>query len=263
MGPGDGGEDGDLAGVLARHGFVAAEEEAAELRDAAGGETGLLASLVRRRLAGEPLAWIVGGAPFCGARVAVLPGCYVPRWQSEPLARRAAARLGPGGTAVDVCTGTGALALALMAACPGARVVGTDLDHRAVACARANGVEAYHGDLFGPVPPELHGAVDVVVGVVPYVPSPALALLPRDTLVFESPLAYDGGPDGADVLRRVVAGAPVLVRPGGALLLETGAGQAAALAPDLARHGWTDVVVHGDEDGDERFLEARFTSRGA
>jgi len=249
-------EDEELADVLARHGFVAAGEEAAELRRAADGDDDALGALVRRRLTGEPLAWIVGSAPFCGLSVAVDPGLYVPRWQSEPLARRAAARLGPGGAAVDVGTGTGAVALALAAACPGARVVGTDVDERAVACARSNGVEAYAGDLLDPVPAELRGALDVIVGVVPYVPTGALALLPSDTLVFESPLAYDGGPDGTDVLRRVVAAAPGVLRPGGALVLEVGADQAALLAPLLAGSGFAAVSVHRDEDGDERAVEA-------
>ncbi len=87
---------------------------------------------------------------------------------------------------------------------PGARVVASDLDERAVACATKNGVEVYVGDLFAPLPRTLEGGVDVVVGVVPYVPTPALPFLQRDTFAFESPLAYDGGRDGTEVLRRVL-----------------------------------------------------------
>jgi len=143
-----------------------------------------------------------------------------------------------------------------MARRPGARVLATDVDERAIACANANGVDARRGDLFAPLPDDLRGRVDVVVGVVPYVPTPELGLLQRDTLTFESPLAYDGGEDGADLLRRVVAEAPAFLAPGGALLLELGARQPEALADDLARLGYAGVEVLVDEDGDVRGIEA-------
>ena len=129
----------------------------------------------------------------------------MPRWHTEALARRAAERLPIEGAAIELCTGTGAIAAVLHAARPAARVVATDLSERSVVCARANGVEAYQGDLFAPVPAELRGRVDVVAGVVPYVPTPGLSLLQRDTFAFESELSYDGGEDGTDVLRRVAA----------------------------------------------------------
>ena len=170
-------------------GFVAAGEEARELVASAGGDGALLDELVGRRLTGEPLAWITGSVRFCGVEVRVDPGVYVPRWHSEPLARRAVERLPADGTAIDLGTGSGAIAKTLHANRPGARVAGSDIDERAVACATANGVEAYLGDLFAPVPPLLKGRVDVVVGVVPYVPTSALPLLQRDTFTFESPLS--------------------------------------------------------------------------
>jgi release factor glutamine methyltransferase len=143
-----------------------------------------------------------------------------------------------------------------MAARPGARVIGCDVDERAVACARANGVEALAGDLFDPLPRELEGAVDVVAGVVPYVPTPELRLLHRDTLAFESPRAYDGGEDGLAFLRRAVAGSPRWLRRGGALLLELGGDEAGALREPLAAAGFATVAVLRDEDGDVRGVEA-------
>lgn len=245
-----------LAARLAAAGCVAADEEAGELLDAAGGDERLLAALARRRLAGEPLAWVTGRTTFCGLTVRVAPGVYVPRWQTEPLARRAAARLPAGGVGVDVCTGAGALAMVLGAVRPGATVVATDADPRAVDCAVANGVDARQGDLLSPLPRDLAGRVDVVVGVVPYVPTGALGLLPHDTMTFESPLAYDGGPDGAAVLRRAVVGAARVLRPGGGLLLELGGDQADLLAPDLRRSGYDLVEVLRDGDGDVRGVEA-------
>jgi release factor glutamine methyltransferase len=249
-----------LSAVLSGAGFVAADEEARELLACAGADADLLDSLLQRRLTGEPLAWIAGSVRFCGVEVRIDPGVYVPRWHTEPLARRAGERLPAGGIAVDLCTGSGAIAKALAVNAPGARVVASDIDERAVACAIANGVEAYHGDLFAPLPPALAGCVDVVVAVVPYVPAPALPLLQRDTFTFESPLHYDGGGDGTDILRRVLAESPRFLRAGGAVLLELGGDQAAGLEGDLDRIGYVDVSVLADEEGDVRGIEATLTS---
>ena len=246
----------DLAALLARAGCVAAEEEAAELARSADGDAALLASLVQRRLTGEPLAWVTGRTDFGDLCVRVDPGVYVPRWQSLPLARRAAARLPDAGTAIDLCTGSGAIAATLRAARPAARVVATDCDPRAVACARTNGVEAYRGDLFTGLPDAVRGETDVVVAVVPYVPTAALDVLPRDTLRFEDASLYDGGPDGTDLLRRVVHEAPRFLRAGGALLLELGGDEATLLHPVLHGLGYRSVRTWADEDGDVRGLEA-------
>ena len=248
-----------LTAILSGAGFIAAEEETAELLQCAAGDAEVLDALVARRLTGEPLAWITGRTSFCNLEIRVDPGVYVPRWHSEALARRAAERLPANGTAIDLCTGSGAIARTLMSRRPGARVVGSDIDPRAVACAMANGVEAYLGDLFGPLPHTLEGGVDAVVGVVPYVPTPDLPLLQRDTFAFESRLAYDGGQDGTDILRRVLADALRFLRQGGALLLELGATQDRTLRPALARLGYTDVSVLHDEEGDVRGIEATLT----
>jgi release factor glutamine methyltransferase len=245
-----------LTALLARAGFVAADEEAGELLARAAGDRPLLDALVKRRLTGEPLAWITGSVSFCGLDIRVDPGVYVPRWQSEQLARRAAERLPADGVAIDLCTGTGAIARTLMAHRPGARVVASDVDERAVACAAANGVEVYRGDLLAPLPGALEGRVDVVVGVVPYVPTPELGLLQRDTFTFETALSYDGGDDGTEILRRVLTEAPRLLRRGGAVLLELGGEQPDALAGDLALLGYVDAAVLVDEDGDVRGIEA-------
>jgi len=245
-----------LADRLAAAGFLSAREEAEELEVRAGGDDRLLEALVERRLTGEPLAWIVGTAAFCGLRVRVDPGVYVPRPHTEQIALRAAERLPADGTAVDVCTGSGAVAAVLAARRPGATVIATDVDARAVACARSNGVDARVGDLFAPLPAGLAGRVDVVTAVVPYVPTAALPALQRDTFAHESALAYDGGPDGTTVLRRTVAGSAAVLRPGGAMLLELGGDQPGLLAPDLDRLGFGGVSVVADEDGDLRGIEA-------
>ena len=245
-----------LATLLANAGFVAAAEEAGELLARAATMTYFSP---RSSSAASPVNRSPGssGASRSAAwSVRVEPGVYVPRRQSEPLARRAVERLPGDGVAIDLCTGSGAIAKLLMAERPGARVVASDVDTRAVACAAANGVEAYRGDLFAALPRELEGRVDVVVGVVPYVPTPELPLLQRDTLTFESPLAYDGGDDGTEILRRVLVDGRRWLRRGGTLLLELGGGQAGALRADLARLGYAGVTVLVDDEEDVRGIEA-------
>ncbi|MDQ6783318.1 MAG: HemK family protein methyltransferase [Actinomycetota bacterium] len=245
-----------LARLLACSGFVAAEDEAEELLAGAAGNVGLLETNVERRLTGEPLAWITGGVTFCGLEIRVDPGVYVPRRQTEPLARRAVELLPATGTAIDLCTGSGAIAKTLTAARPDARVVGSDIEERAAACAAANGVEVYRGDLFAPLPGTLQGHVDVIVGVVPYVPTHALALLQRDTLAFETTSSYEGGDEGTEILRRVLTDSRGFLCSGGQLLLELGGEQADALADDLIRFGYLDVDVIVDDEGDARGIEA-------
>jgi release factor glutamine methyltransferase len=242
--------------LLAREGFIAAEEEARELLDYAGDDPEILDAAVRRRLTGEPLAWITGKVTFCGVSVRIDPNVYVPRWLSEPLARRAVERLPEDGVAIDLCTGSGAIATVLSAHRPRARVTASEIDGRAVACALANGVDVYQGDLFAPLPAELMSRTDVVVGVVPYVPTPELPLLQRDTFTFETALSYDGGPDGTDILRRVLDDSRQFLRRGGVVLLELGGDQAELLNDDLGRLGYVVRDILTDEDGDVRAIEA-------
>jgi release factor glutamine methyltransferase len=244
------------AAELAAAGVVAAEEEATELVVAAAG-AGDLPRLVERRRRGEPLAWLTGRTRFCGTDLVCHPGVYVPRWQSEPLARRAARLLHPRGTAVDVATGAGAVAAVLARRRPGARVLATEIDHAAAANAAANGVRVVVGDMVTPLGAALDGAVDVLTAILPYVPTPALRLLPRDDLAWEPERAYDGGPDGCDLVRRLLPGAARLLRPGGTLLVEIGADQPEAVAGDLDRHHLEPRGVLRDADGDVRGLEAR------
>jgi release factor glutamine methyltransferase len=242
--------------ALEAAGCVAADDEAVELLAAAQGPDELR-RMVDRRRAGEPLPWITGTTSFCGLTVRVDPGVYVPRWQSEPLARRAADLLPDDGAAVDLCTGSGAIALVLRAAHPTSRVIATELDPGAVACARRNGVDVLEGSLDGPLPAALAGSVDVLVGVLPYVPEEALHLLPRDVRAFEPGLALDGGPGGLTLVAEVVARSPRWVRPGGWLLLEVGSDQVATTDALLAAAGYVGIEVVEDGDGDPRGVAAR------
>jgi release factor glutamine methyltransferase len=238
--------------ALAAAGCIAPAEEADELIAAAGGELGVLEELLARRCTGEPLAWLTGSTRFCGIDLHVAPGVYVPRWQTEPLARRAAALLPPGGIGVDLCTGAGAIAATMLVAVPTARVLGTELDGAAARTARRNGVEVFEGDLDAPLPAELEGRVDVLTAVVPYVPGDQLGLLPRDVRDYEPRLALDGGGDGTDVLARTVRRGPRWLRPGGWLLLELGGEQAEPIGELLREVGFGDPEVLVDEECDPR-----------
>lgn len=235
---------------------MAAEEEAAQLR-AATADPEVLETLVRRRTAGEPLAWLVGGVDFCGLRVRVDPGVYVPRWQTQALAERAASLLPAEGLAVDVCTGAGAIAAVLQARRPASTVLATDIDPTAVACARANGVEALLGDLDGPLPRALQGAVDVLTAVVPYVPTDEMVFLPRDVVAFEPRRALDGGSGGVQVLSALVERSASWLRPGGWLLVEIGGRQALAVTAAMEAAGFAEITVLRDEEGDDRAIVGR------
>lgn len=248
-----------VADRLTAAGCVAAAEEAGELT-AAAPDAGTLEMWIRRRERGEPLAWIVGTTQFCGRALRVDRGVYVPRPQSEGLARRAAALLpGRGGRAADLCTGTGAIAAHLMAEVPAATVVGIDVDERAALCARRNGVATVIADLGEPLRDD---RFDVVTAVAPYVPTDALGLLPADVQRYEPRLALDGGDDGLALVRRIVVTAARVLRRGGWLLTEVGAEQDQALTAALAASGFSSVTPWFDEEGDLRGVAAQSTGSG-
>lgn len=229
--------------ALKHAGCVAPGEEADELMRAAAGDPEVLDELVARRAGGEPLAWLTGSVIFCDIDLFVSPGVYVPRWQTEPLARRAVSLLPPAGVAVDLCTGAGAIAAVLAAAVPTAQVCATEVDRIAVRCARRNGVEVFEGFLEDPLPRELASRVDVLTAVVPYVPTDALRLLPRDVRAFEPTLALDGGVDGTDLLVEVARRSTRWQIPGGWLLLELGGEQAGPMGQRALHPGDADCVL--------------------
>jgi release factor glutamine methyltransferase len=246
-----------VVAALAEGGCVAPAEEADALFLASSEGVGPIEDLVARRLGGEPLAWITGSVVFCGIRVHVDPGVFVPRPQTEAMARRAATLLPAAGIAVDMCTGSGAVAAVLASSHPEATLVATDIDPAAVACARRNGVRALVGNLDEPLPPTLRGRVDVMTAVVPYVPTEELPFLPRDVLGHEPRTALDGGPLGTAVLVRAAEAAARWLGPGGSVLLELGGDQAGEVANALAGVGLSETRVHRDEDGQDRAIEAQ------
>jgi release factor glutamine methyltransferase len=231
-------------------GCVFAEEEAALLADAAGSAIELDA-LAARRAAGEPLEQLLGWVEFCGLRLAVAPGVFVPRQRTALLVREVVALVRPGSVVVDLGCGVGAIAAAVLAAVPGVEVYAVDIDPAAVACAARNlpPERVLEGDLYDALPAALRGEVDVVVANAPYVPSDAIALMPREARDHEHRVALDGGPDGLAVQRRVIAGAPAWLRPSGHVLVETGRSQLEGTGAALRGAGFEVVVASDDETG--------------
>jgi release factor glutamine methyltransferase len=242
-------------------GCVFAEDEA-RLLIAAARTPGDLEAMVQRRAGGLPLEQVLGWAEFCGLRIAVDPGVFVPRRRTEFLvqravavARQAAAQLPPGQAqelvVVDLCCGSGAVGAALAAALHPAELHAADVDPAAVACARRNlaaaGGHVYQGDLYAPLPAALRGRVGLLAANVPYIPTGEIGLLPAEARLHEPAAALDGGADGLEVLRRVAAGAPRWLAPGGHLLTETSERQAGAAAAAFAGYGLEPHVASSGE----------------
>jgi release factor glutamine methyltransferase len=255
-------EPHDMAHAVRRlvaAGCTAAEEEAAEFV-AAAPDRATLDDWLRRREEGEPPAWIVGGVDFCGLRLRIEPGVYVPRPQTEELARRAGALLPPEGWALDLCAGAGGISAFLQATSPRSTVLASERDPLAARCALLNGVRTVVGDLAAPV--RSVARFDVVTAVAPYVPTDELRFLPADVQRYEPRSALDGGADGLEVVRRVVADAARVLRDGGWLLLEIGGEQDTALVPELRSTGFGEVTTWWDEEGDLRGVAARRCGAG-
>jgi release factor glutamine methyltransferase len=227
-------------------GCVFAEDEA-ELLIAAAPTASDLARLVEQRVTGLPLEQVLGWAEFCGLRMAIDPGVFVPRRRSEFLVRQAAGIAQPGAVVVDMCCGSGAIGAALAAVRP-IELHAVDIDAAAVQCARRNvDGHVYQGDLYEALPATLKGRVDVLVANAPYVPTDELDFMPPEARLYEPQVALDGGADGLDIQRRVVAGALFWIAPAGTLLIETSDRQAAQTADTMARAGLRPRVISSDE----------------
>lgn len=240
----------DVVTRLRAAGCVFAEDEARLLTEAAPSRAELEA-MVDRRVAGLPLEHVLGFAEFRGLRVAVDPGVFVPRQRTAYLVELAVPYVAPGAVVVDLCCGSGALGAAVADVVPDALVYAADLDPAAVACARRNlpADRVFEGDLYAALPGELRGRVDVLVVNAPYVPTGAIALMPPEARDHEPLVALDGGADGLDVQRRVAAGAPEWLAPGGALLLETSDRQAPTTLAAFERAGLSARVERDEEVG--------------
>lgn len=207
--------------------------------------------LLARREAGEPLAYLIGQAPFKGLTLKITPGAFIPRETSEFMAEQAIRRLRARATPVhlDVATGIGPVALAVAHALPKARVIGVDVSAKPLELARRNAsilglrnVRFLRGDLFAPVPRTLARSVDVVTIHPPYVPRREMRDLPDEIVQFEPRESLtDESPTGLRLVTRVASEAPRWLGRGGWLLVEVSPDRSREVASVLRHAGFRDV----------------------
>lgn len=214
----------DLTEQLRASGSVFAEDEARVLSEEASSPAELEA-MVQRRISGEPIQQIVGWAEFCGLKIRVAPGVFLPRHRSEYMVEKAIGSGHRGMRVLDICCGTGAIGVATAVGLGGVDLHATDIDPEAARCASLNVGEirgrVYQGDLFDPLPVSLRGSFDLILANAPYVPSGELHLMPREARLHELQATLDGGGDGLDIQRRLIAEAVDWLAPDGRILVET------------------------------------------
>lgn len=223
-------------------------------------------SLALRRAKGEPLQYVLGSVAFRYLTLSVGPGAFIPRPETEIVAGRAIELLREAateedGVAIDLCAGSGAIALALAHECPRARVFGTEISTPALAWAQRNAgsskVSFLAGSLFEPLPTSLKGTVDVVVSNPPYIAYDEADALPPEVIDHEPHEALFAGGDGLDVIRSIATEAPSWLRAGGALVLEIGESQGPAVREILERADYREIAISPDLAGKDRIVEGR------
>lgn len=230
-----------------------------------GAELAKLRDLVRRRRSYEPIAYLRGEREFYGLKFRVDKRVLVPRPDTETLVDAALARsahVSMSMRQLDLCTGSGCVAIAMARQRPTAQVFASDISPDALAVARDNALRlgAYNvafaeGDLFAPFAGK---RFDVITANPPYIPSPEIATLQPDVRDHEPRLALDGGEDGLAIVRRIVSEAPEHLVAGGLLAIEIGAGEAPATVALFEARGFTDVRMHRDIARIERVVSGVF-----
>ncbi|MDI1259898.1 peptide chain release factor N(5)-glutamine methyltransferase [Aquabacterium sp.] len=235
----------------------------------------MLDELSAQRISGTPLAHLTERQHFMGLEMLAGPQALIPRRETELLAHAALNKLRQLAAAqgdrpalvIDVCTGSGNLALALAHGVPGAQVFGADLSEEAVSLAQRNAihlglqarVQWRSGDLLAPFDEaDFHGRVDLLVCNPPYISSGKLETMPTEIVGFEPRLAFDGGPFGIRILQRLMREAARFLRPGGWLAFEVGLGQGPAVLQWLNKTGHYDTIESVlDAEGQPRAFLAR------
>ncbi|MDR1178054.1 MAG: peptide chain release factor N(5)-glutamine methyltransferase [Spirochaetaceae bacterium] len=251
--------------------------------------------LVSRRIAGESIAYLTGYKEFWGLSFQVSPAVLVPRPDTEILVEAVLSflqgqslnegqsskrsqkpednkvypgdRASGGRSLLDLCTGSGAVAIALKSACPGLEVFAADISAPALEIARANArrllsggqslhegqsITFYLSDLYDNIP----GIFDIVVSNPPYIPSEALADLPGE-VQREPRIALDGGRDGLELIEKIISGGRSRLTSGGRLFLEADSGQMAAIALILEKQGFQNILIYKDLAGLERVVSGK------
>jgi release factor glutamine methyltransferase len=240
------------------------------------GETDSFRELVKRRSQREPLQHITGSTSFCGLEIAVNRHVLVPRPETEILAELGWQWLGEQrtsnvehrtpnecATALDFGTGSGCIAIALAANCPGAKIIALDISMEALAIAKQNAeankaadrIEFLQADGFATLTKETQ--FDLIISNPPYIPSPEIATLDPEVRDFDPRGALDGGPDGLDFYRRFATEARGFLKPGGKIMLEFGDGQADSISKIFEEQNWIVEAVRDDYTRRQRILIAR------
>jgi release factor glutamine methyltransferase len=230
-------------------------------------------ALVQRRGRREPLQYITGSAAFCGLELAVNSNVLAPRPETELLAERAwkflqeTAARNPSPAALDLCAGSGCLAVAIAVNVPAASVHAADASADALAVARDNAarhnarVQFHLGDLFAALPPALR--FHLIVSNPPYIPTARLAALDPEVRDHEPRMALDGGADGMDFYRRIAAGAGAFLQPDGRLMLELDDDGPAAASEIFRRQNWVVEAIEPDYNQRPRIMIAHLASNTA
>jgi release factor glutamine methyltransferase len=235
---------------LRSEGCIFAEEETKLLITEAGSIEDLR-KMVEIRASGLPLEYVLGYTKFCGLRIEVERGVFIPRRRTEFLVQQAKALTHPYDIVVDLCCGSGAVGAAVATDLNQILLHSVDIDPVAVKCASRNitniGGRVYEGDLYDALPHWLRGRVNVIVANVPYVPTDAIKLLPQEARLYEPGVALDGGKDGLDFQRRVAEEALHWLTQGGHLLVETSELQATQTFEIFAKAGLTTKITRDEE----------------
>ena len=219
---------------------------------------------LERRLKGEPLAYVLGQWEFYGLELAVNKNVLIPRADTELLAQEVIKLLGKKiwqTRVLDLCTGSGAIAVAIAANARDSRIVAADISEDALAVCRQNMINnnlskfitAIEADVMKP-PPSLLGAFDVIVSNPPYIPTADIKTLDKSVRDYEPVQALDGGEEGLDYFRAIASVWKKLLKPGGNLAFECGINQAAAVRYIMKQNGFNDIKVYKDTQGIERVL---------
>ena len=215
-------------------------------------------ALLRRREGREPLQYILGSQSFMGFSFKTDPRALIPRNDTEALCEEALRHIAPGARVLDLCTGSGAVAVSIKKLCPGAEVTASDLSADALSLAKENAaalgaqVRFLQGDLFAPVAEE---TFDCIVCNPPYIPDGLRDAL-QEEVKREPALALFGGTDGLSFYRRIAREAPEHLIPGGRLVLETGDGEGEAVTA-LLRERFEEIRLLNDLSGLPRVVSVR------
>ena len=215
-----------------------------------------IAEWTKERLSGRPLAYILGDVDFYGNKIFVNENVLIPRPETEELVEFACKDVKEGDRVLDLCTGSGAIAVTVKKRCTGACVFASDLSSAALAVAKNNAeqngaeIEFTESDLFE----NITGKFNVIISNPPYIKTEDIPLLDPEVKNYEPRIALDGGPDGLDFYRRIAAEAYDRLEEGGILFLEIGEGQAEAVSALL--NGYSAVEIKKDVYGTDRMIKA-------